>query len=173
MPMHAAYCGGPATSAASSFRDSGPATLSQHLRSNCLHAPPPLGSLLASPITRYSRACNRPSPQHATSSPHCRRSQAPAHSAAAADEHKRTVEVQRRQLRHPSEARCQRRCPIISDSIVCTHRRPRLAPRKPHHPLQPGAYPSRRATRSIIIAFASVRKHPLPAQLPPMHAAYH
>jgi hypothetical protein len=32
----------------------------------------------------------------------------------------RTAEVQRRQLRHHSETRCQRRCPIWSDLIVCT-----------------------------------------------------
>ena len=36
----------------------------------------------------------------------------------------RTAEVQSRQLRHPSETRCQRRCPSWSDPIVCTHHRP-------------------------------------------------
>ena len=47
----------------------------------------------------------------------------------------RTTEVQRRQLRHPSETRCQRRCPIVSDVIACTHSpAPRLAPRKPPPP---------------------------------------
>jgi hypothetical protein len=40
----------------------------------------------------------------------------------------RTTEVQRRQLRHRKEARCQRRCPSCSDPIVCTHRRPSGSP---------------------------------------------
>jgi hypothetical protein len=111
-PMHAAYHGGSATSAASSFRDSVPATLPQLLRCNCLHTPrPPLGSPLANPHHLYSPARNRLSQKHTTSSMHSRRSQAPAHSPAAADARQRTSEVQRRQLRHPSETRRQRRCP--------------------------------------------------------------
>jgi hypothetical protein len=48
-PMHAAYHGGPATSAAPSLRDSVSATLPQHLRTKSLHAPPALGSPLAQP----------------------------------------------------------------------------------------------------------------------------
>jgi hypothetical protein len=56
------------------------------------------------------------------------RSQAPAHSAAARRCMQRTAEVQRRQLRHPSEARCQRRRPSSSNPIVCTHRRPSARP---------------------------------------------
>ncbi len=36
------------------------------------------------PTTGYSRACNRPSRQHATASTRCRRSQAPTHSASLA-----------------------------------------------------------------------------------------
>jgi hypothetical protein len=89
-PMHAAYFGGPAQSAASSFRDSVPTMLPQLLRSNCLHAP------------------------------------------AA----------------------------------------PRLAPRRPHRPLQPHAQPPQPTARNIIFAqpaFASTRSQ---RKLPPMHAAY-
>ncbi len=145
-----------------------PATLRQLLRSDCLHAPPPLGAPDASPTTRYSLAPNRPSPQHATSSPHCRRSQAPAHSASCRRCTQRTEEAQRRQLCHPQETRCKRGCPIIVDLIVCTQTAPRLAPRKPHHPLQPRAQPPQPTTRSIITAlpaFASTREQ---RQLPPM-----
>ncbi len=47
---------------------------------------------------------------------------------AAADVTQRTAEIQRRQLRHPSETRCQRCSPNIFDVIVCTHRRPSQAP---------------------------------------------
>jgi hypothetical protein len=46
---HAAYFRGPATSAASSLRDSVQATLPQLHRAHCLHTPPCLGSPLASP----------------------------------------------------------------------------------------------------------------------------
>ncbi len=53
-----------------------------------------------SPTTSYSPARNCPSQQHATSSTHYRRSQAPAHSAAARRCTQRTAEVQRRPLRH-------------------------------------------------------------------------
>ena len=80
------------------------------------------------PTTRSSPAHTRLSPQHAASSMHGRRSQAPAHSAAARQRTQRTAEVQRRQLRHPSETRCQRRCPSCFDPIVCTHRRPSARP---------------------------------------------
>jgi hypothetical protein len=55
---------------------------------------------------------------------HSRRSHAPAHSPAGHRCTQLTAEVQRRQLRHPSETRCQRRCSSISDGIACTHRRP-------------------------------------------------
>ncbi len=121
--------------------------------------PPPLGSVLANPTNRYSPARNRHSPQHEQSSTHRRRSQATAHSASWCRCTQRTTEVQRRQLRHPSETRCQRRCPIISDLIVCTAA-PRPAPRKPDHPLQSRAQPTQRAARNIINAqpaFASTR----------------
>jgi hypothetical protein len=40
----------------------------------------------------------------------------------------RTVEDQRRQLRHLCETRCQRRCPIVYEGIACTHRRPSARP---------------------------------------------
>jgi len=106
-----------------------PATLPQHLRSDCLHAPPTPGSHLAKPPNSDSSpARNRPSPQHATSSAQSRRSQSPAPSAAARRCTQRTIKVQRRQLRHPSETRCQRRCPIISDRIDCTQHRPWARP---------------------------------------------
>jgi hypothetical protein len=78
--------------------------------------------------SRYSPARNRLSPKHASASAHCRSSQAPAHSAAARRCMQRTAEVQRLQLRHPSETRCQRRCPSISEVIDCTHRRPSARP---------------------------------------------
>jgi hypothetical protein len=72
--------------------------------------PPPLGPPIANLATHYSPARNRPNPQPATtSSAHSRRSQTPAHSAAAADTQKRTFKLQPHQLRHPFEARCQRR----------------------------------------------------------------
>jgi hypothetical protein len=124
-PMHAAYQRGPATSAAPCSRGSVPATLPRHLRCDCLHASPPLCSPRAepSPPATAPRA-TAPAPRHATSSMQGRRSQPPAHSAAARRCTQRTAEVQPRQLRHPSETRCQRRCPVISDPIVCTHRRP-------------------------------------------------
>ena len=83
-----------------------------------------------------------------------------------------TAEVQRRQLRHPSETRCQRRCPICSDPIVCTHRRPSARPSQAPTRYSP-AYnrPSPQHTTSSI-HIAGVRKHPRTAQAQPMHAAY-
>jgi hypothetical protein len=84
----------------------------------------------------------------------------------------RTAEIQRRQLRHPQETRCQRRCPSCSDPIVCTHRHPSARPSQ--------ALPPATAPRASAPAYstqhhqriAGVRKHPLTAHLPPMHAAY-
>jgi hypothetical protein len=105
-----------------------PATLPHHLLAHCLHAPPPLGSPLASPTTRYSPAHNRRSPQHATSSAHCRRFASTRSQRSCPRCTQRTVKVQGRQLRHPSETRCQRRCPSCSDLIACTHRRPSARP---------------------------------------------
>jgi hypothetical protein len=83
---------------------------------------------VASLTTRCNPAHNRPSPKHTTPSAHRRRSQPPAHSAAGRRCTQRTIELQHRQPRHPSETRCKRRCPIISDRIVCTHRRPSARP---------------------------------------------
>ncbi len=103
-------------------------TLPHLLRYDCLHHPPPLSSPLANPTTRYSPAPNRPSPQHTTSSAQCQRLQAPAHGASCRRCTQRTDEVQRRQLRHPSETRCQRRCPSISDGIACKHPPPLGSP---------------------------------------------
>jgi hypothetical protein len=86
----------------------------------------------------------------------------------------RTTEVQRRQLRHLCETRCQRRYPSCFDLIACTHRRPSARPsQNPHHPLQPRAQPPQPTARSIIHAqpaFASIRSQ---RSWPPMHAAYH
>jgi hypothetical protein len=122
------------------------------------------------PTTRHSPARNRLSPQHAPSSSHSRRSQALTHSAAARRCTQRTLEaleVQRRQLRHPSENRCQRRCPICSEVIVCTHRRPSARPsQNPTRPLQPHVQAPQPKTRSIIQCTAGVRKQSLTAQLP-------
>ena len=88
-----------------------------------------------------------PSPQPATSCMHSRRSQAPAHSAAGHRCTQCTTEVQRRQLRHPSDTRCQRRCPIVSNPIVCTHHRPSARPsQSPHRLLQRRASPQHAAS---------------------------
>jgi hypothetical protein len=93
LPMRAAYHRGSATSAASSLRDSVPATLPQLLRCKCLHATAaPRPAPCRTPTPRYSPAHNRPSP-HAASSMHGRRSQAPAHSAAARRCTQRTTEA--------------------------------------------------------------------------------
>jgi hypothetical protein len=144
-----------------------PATLPQLLRSNCLHAPLPLGSPLAIPTTLYSPTHDRPSPQHPSSSICSRRSQAPAHSAAARRCTQRTVELQRRQLRHPSETQCQRRCPIIFDPIACTHRRPSARPSQSPTTLYSPAHASAPARSTHHHQrTAGVRKHPLTAQLP-------
>jgi hypothetical protein len=109
--MHAAYHGGPATSAASSFRDSVPATLPQLLRCHCLHAPPPLGPPLANPHQPLQPRAQPPQPAarniiHAQPAFASTRSQ---RSCRRCTQH--TSEVQRRQLRHLCETRCQRRCP--------------------------------------------------------------
>jgi hypothetical protein len=164
-----AYHRAQATSAASSFRESVQETLPQLLRCNCLHARPALGWTLANPATCSSPARNRHSQQHATSSTHRRRWQASAHSAAAADAHKRTMEVQRPQQCQRSETRCQRRCSSCSDMIACTPRRPSAAPRKPHHPLQPRVQSPQPTTRCP--CKAGVRKLPL-TELRTLHAAY-
>jgi hypothetical protein len=97
---------------------------------------------------------------------HSRRSQAPAHSAAARRCTQRTKKIQRRQLRHLCETRRQRRCPSFYDAIACTHRRPSA---RPSHNPPPSATAPRtpapaRSTQHHPCT-AGVRKHPLPAQL--------
>ena len=87
-----------------------------------------LGTPLAKPPPPATAPCATPAAQHASSSAHSRRSQAIAHSAAGRRCTQRTAEDERRQLRHPSEARCQRRCPSCFDVIACTHRRPSARP---------------------------------------------
>jgi hypothetical protein len=78
----------------------------------------------------------------------------------------RTTEVQRRQLRHPSEARCQRRCPIISDPIACTHRRPSARPPRRTTPPAPALRaPASAHSTQHHLRIAGIRKHPLTAQL--------
>ncbi len=127
-----------------------PATLPQLLQSDCLHAPRPLGSPLATPTTRYSVAHIRPSLRHATSSPHCRRSQAPANSTSPADARSvplRSSDVSCVIIKRlgPSDA-----APASPIRLPARTAAPRLAPRKPHHPLQPRAQPPRPATHKII-----------------------
>ena len=114
------------------------------------------------------------------------RATAPAHST---QHHQRTAGVRKHPLpaQLPADARSVPRrfsdvsCVILSRlgasdaapaaSMLLSARTaaPRLAPRRtPHHPLQPRAHPPQPTARNIISAFAGVRKHPLPAQLPPM-----
>jgi hypothetical protein len=113
LPMHAAYHRGPATSAASSLRDSVPATLPQLLGSSCLHAPPPLGAHLAkppppAPAPRVSTQARNT--QHHPCIAGVRKHPLTAQLAAdACTQH--TAEDERRQLRHPQETQCQRRSP--------------------------------------------------------------
>jgi hypothetical protein len=84
----------------------------------------------------------------------------------------RTSEVQRRQLRHPSETRSQRHCPIVSDPIACTQRRPSARPSQAPPPA-PAPCPTAPAhSTQHHHHIADVRKHPLTAQPPKMHAAY-
>jgi hypothetical protein len=96
---------------------------------------------------------------------HSRRSQPPTHSAAGRRCTQHTAEVQRRQLRHPSEARCQRRCSIISEAIACTHRRPSARPSQNpttrHSLARNRPSPQHQHHQRT----AGVRKHPLTAQL--------
>jgi hypothetical protein len=99
---------------------------------------------------------------------HSRRSQAPAHSAAGRRCTQRTAEVQRRQLRHPSEARCQRRCPSFSDPVACTHRRPsaRPLPNPPPATALRATAPAR-STHHHRQRIPGVCKYPPTAQLAP------
>jgi hypothetical protein len=172
------------------FKDDAPCMLLGHwtsttpphqLRSNSLHAPPPFNACTAAPRI----APRRPPPPataprgtalaHSTQHHpmHSRRPQAIARSTAAQPSTQRTSEVQRRQLRHPSETRCQRHCPSCSDIIDCTHRRPSARPSanpttsysvacncpSPPHATSSNASP----------AFATTRSQ---RSWPPMHAAY-
>jgi hypothetical protein len=93
------------------------------LRSDCLHTPAAPRLAPRKPHHLLQPRAQPPHPQH-TPSMHSRRSQAPANSASCRRCKQRTTEVQLRQLRHPQETRCQRRCPSCSDPIACTHRRP-------------------------------------------------
>ena len=152
-----------------------PATLPQLLRSHCLHMHRrPSARPSQNPTIHYSPTHIRPpSPQHPASSAHSRRSQAPAHSAAARRCTQRTAEVQRRQLRHPQETRCQRRCPSCSNVIDCTHRRPSARPSQTPPPATaPRATAPANNTRHHH-RIAGGCNHPPTAQAQPMHAAYH
>jgi hypothetical protein len=141
------------------------------LRYDCLHTPPPLSSPLANPNRPLQPRAQPPQPTNTTSSPHYRRLQAPAHGASCLRCTQRTDEVQRRQLRHPSETRCQQRCPIISNLIGCTQQRPTARRLKPPPPARaPHATASARNTPNSPCT-AGGRKHPLTAQLPPMHTS--
>ncbi len=91
---------------------------------NCLHAPPP--HRLAA---RKSKRPLQPRAQQPRPTARSIISALPAFATTRSHRScrrrtQRTVEVKRRQLRHPCETRCQRRCPTISDQIACTHRRP-------------------------------------------------
>jgi hypothetical protein len=145
-----------------------------HIRTKCLHALPPLGSPLANPPTTATApratASARSTQQHPM---HSGGSQAPAHSTAGCRCTQRTTEVQRRQLSHPFETRCQRRCPICSDLIACTHCHPSARPSKiPHHSLQPHAQPPQPTARNIIHAQPAFASNRSQRSCPPMHAAY-
>ncbi len=149
-----------------------PATLPQLLRRHYLQAPPPLGSPLANPHHTLQ--------PRAQTAPACNTQYHPCTAGVpknvltaqlATDARRRTTEVQRRQLRHPSETRCQRRCPIISNEIVCKHRRPSArCSQTPTTHCSPARKPPRPATRNIIHAqpaFAHTRSQ---RSWPPMHA---
>jgi hypothetical protein len=141
----------------------------------CLHEPPPLGSPLAEPPPPAT-APRATAPAHSTHHHPCTAGvrkhplTAPLPSRCT----QRTTEVQRRQLRHPSETRCQQRCPSCADRIACTHRRPSARPsQNPHRPLLPRAQLPQPTARSIVSArpaFASTHSQ---RSWPPMHAAYH
>jgi hypothetical protein len=130
-----------------------PATLPQLLRSDYLHAPPPLDSPLTIPTARYSPACNRLGPQHAT---------ALAQPALASSRSQHSCRDACNVQRRYSDVSCGI-CPRLGASdaapsspiqLPARTTAPRLAPPKPHHPLQPRAKPPQPATRNIISAFA-------------------
>ena len=165
-------------SAAPSFGGSVPATLPHHLRCRCLHAPPPLGSTLAWP------------PPPATAP----RTTAPAHNT---QHHQRIAGLCKHPLTAPAAADARSVPPRYSDVSCVIIKRlgasdaapaasmklpartaaPRLAPRKPHHPLRTAPYSPVRNRRSpqthhINPCTAGGCKHPPAAQALPMHAAY-
>ena len=147
-PVHAAYQKGPATSAASSFRGSVPATLPQLVRCNFLHAPPTLGSPLGKPPPS-ARASHPTASAYSTQQHPC---------TAGGRKHPLTAQL-------PPMHAAYRRGPATSaassfrDSVPATlphHLRshflhapaaPRLSARKPHQPLQPGTQPPQPTTR--------------------------
>jgi hypothetical protein len=144
----------------------------QFLRCHCLHAPPPIDSQLAprkTPTTRYSPARHRSTQRHQR--------------IAGVRKHPLTAQLATDARSVPLRFN-DVSCAILptlgaSDAapaspMVLTARTaaPRLAPPRLHHPLQPRAQPPQPTARSIIHAMSAVRRHPLKAPLPPMHAAY-
>ncbi len=166
-PMHAAYHRGTATSAASSLRDSVPATLPHHLRCNSLHAPPPLGPPLAKPPTPAT-APRAHAPAHSTQHHPC---------TAGVRKHPLTVQLpQMHAAYHGGPATSA--ASSLRDSVPATlphhlgckslHAPPPLGPplAKPPPPATaPRAPPSARNTQHHQ-RIAGVPKHPLTAQLP-------
>jgi hypothetical protein len=171
-PMRTAYHRGPAPSAESSFRGSVPATLSHHLRSHSLHATPPLGSPLAGP--------HHPAPRASTPA----RNTQHHPRIASACKHPRTAQLPadaRSVLRRSSSVSCvilsrlgaSDAAPAPPIALPACTAAPRLAARKTPPPATaPRATAPAHSTQHHQCT-AGVRKHPLTAQLLPMHAAYH
>jgi hypothetical protein len=143
-----------------------PATLPPLLRSSCLHAPPPLGSPLASPHHPLQPRAQPPQP--ATRSIIRTR---PAFASTRSQRSCRrctqlTSEAERRQLRHPCETRCQRRCPMCSDVIACTHRCPSQTPFTRYSPVHNhlSRKPATSSAPSKLPAFASTRSQHKPGR---------
>jgi hypothetical protein len=139
-----------------------PATLPQLRGFYCLHIPPPLGSLLAIPTTRYSPARNLSGPTYAASSMHSRRSQTPTDSAAAANA--RSIPYSHSDFSCVILPRlgASDAAPAAPTSFPASTAAPQLAARNPHHPLEPRTQPLRPNLRSIIHAqpaFPSTRSH--------------
>jgi hypothetical protein len=142
-------------------------------RIDCMHRRPSARPSPSPATTCYSPAPNRPSPQHATSSAHL-----PAFASIRSQRScprytRRTIKVQRCQLRQPSETRCQRRCPIISDRIDCTHRRPSArpspSPATRYSPAHDRRSPKHATSSTHLPAFASTHSQ---RSCPSIHAAY-
>jgi hypothetical protein len=169
-PMHAAYLRGPATSAAPSFRDSVPATLPQLLRTRCLRAPPPLGSPLASPTTRYSLAHHHPTRNtHHPCFSGVRKHTLTAQAAADA----RSVQLR------SSDVSCvilprlgaSDAAPSSPIPLSARTRRPSARPSQAPPPAT-ASRPTAPANNTQHHQIAGGRKHALTAQAQPMHAAY-